>query len=122
MKLTRQLMGEVFNKTAGHCGYCGIQLNPFERWHTDHIVPVSKGGSDELSNLIPACAHCNLSKNSLSVAEYKRAVKEQAARLIYDIDLTLLPRETRDTILEGLNTVNTLIQEAEILFYFEVKR
>ncbi len=121
MKLTRQLMGEVFNKTGGRCGYCGIQLNPFERWHVDHIVPVSKGGGDDFANLLPACQHCNLSKNNLSVADYKRAVKERAARLLSEVDLSLFPRDTRDTILDGLATVNTLIQEAEIVFYFEVK-
>lgn len=31
--------------------------------HIDHIVPQSKGGGDELSNLQRLCNECNLSKS-----------------------------------------------------------
>lgn len=46
----------------GHrCAYCGKQS---ERLTMDHIVPVSKGGNHALSNLVPACPHCNSTKNA----------------------------------------------------------
>ena len=35
---------------------------PYE--HLDHVKPLSKGGWHMLSNLRPACARCNLKKNS----------------------------------------------------------
>ena len=47
--------------------YCGITDGPF---HVDHIVPRVKGGPDTLDNLVVACASCNLSKGSKSVAEW----------------------------------------------------
>lgn len=45
----------------GHtCGYCGGQG---EATQVDHIIPVSKGGSNELHNLIACCARCNRLKS-----------------------------------------------------------
>ena len=39
------------------CYYCGNTANT-----ADHIVPVSKGGTHEESNLIAACTRCNSGK------------------------------------------------------------
>jgi 5-methylcytosine-specific restriction endonuclease McrA len=55
------------------CFYCGIP----KATHVDHITPVSKAGSDELSNLISACQNCNLSKGSKSVQEFRRKQAEK---------------------------------------------
>lgn len=37
--------------------------------HIDHIIPVSKGGQDEIENLLTACADCNLGKATRIVGE-----------------------------------------------------
>jgi len=51
----------VWEKTNGRCYYCGIRLTPFN-FHVDHETPLSKGGSNEINNLLPACSVCNLEK------------------------------------------------------------
>lgn len=47
------------------CAYCG------DVWeHIDHIVPLSKGGTNTIDNVAPACAQCNLSKNAAYLEEW----------------------------------------------------
>lgn len=54
----------VWAKTDGRCVYCGIQTNPFSTFSIDHVVPVSKGGTDDLANLVPCCRSCNSRKGA----------------------------------------------------------
>jgi 5-methylcytosine-specific restriction endonuclease McrA len=47
------------------CAYCtGVAT------HLDHVVPLSRGGEDAESNIVPACARCNLSKGAKTLAEW----------------------------------------------------
>lgn len=45
------------------CIYCGYAKN----LTLDHIIPISKGGTSDLNNLVTACLLCNLSKNKSDV-------------------------------------------------------
>lgn len=47
------------------CAYCGAYAT-----HLDHVEPLVKGGTDTEANIVPACAHCNLSKGSKTLAEW----------------------------------------------------
>lgn len=42
------------------CAYCGKRAKG--KLTKDHIIPLSKGGNHTLSNIIPACRHCNSTK------------------------------------------------------------
>jgi hypothetical protein len=48
------------------CRYCkrqGDGLDPDGRtWHIDHVIPVTKGGTDDPENLALSCQTCNLQK------------------------------------------------------------
>jgi hypothetical protein len=44
-----------------HCAYCEQPLDSTS--HMDHVEAIKNGGSGEITNLVYACAKCNLSKN-----------------------------------------------------------
>lgn len=71
MNLTRELLHSVYSKTQGLCWYCGLPLPPFSDWQVDHQTPKTQGGSDGLSNLVPACRTCNARKGGRTVEEFK---------------------------------------------------
>jgi len=50
----------VFDRDDGSCVLCGVNIN----LHFDHIIPVSKGGSNEPENIRILCATCNLRKGA----------------------------------------------------------
>src|SRR5215213_10448687 len=52
------------------CAYCGVPLPLEPVIHVDHKLPLSRGGSNDPSNLVLACAHCNLSKGAKTAQEY----------------------------------------------------
>ncbi|WP_409000289.1 HNH endonuclease [Streptomyces europaeiscabiei] len=56
---------EVFVRWGGQCCYCEAPADQL-----DHVRPVSHGGSDVASNVVPACATCNLSKSDKSLAQW----------------------------------------------------
>jgi hypothetical protein len=60
---------DVFELDGWKCAYCRCGLT-METGHADHLVPMSLGGSDELCNLVAACAACNLSKGSRHPEEW----------------------------------------------------
>lgn len=53
---------EIFKRDNFTCKYCGAKA-PTVPLHVDHITPVSKGGSNELTNLVTACQPCNAGKS-----------------------------------------------------------
>lgn len=52
---------KVFKRDRFTCTYCGVSGADAEL-HVDHIIPVSKGGSNNIYNLTTACSRCNLQK------------------------------------------------------------
>jgi len=80
-KSLRKALGQkVYAKTDGVCWYCGkaIQDHPDE-WHIEHVQPQRSGGSDEIWNLVPACARCNTSKGGRDIEEWRAGLRIQSA-------------------------------------------
>ena len=49
---------EVFKRDKFTCQYCGASA-PDVILEIDHIRPVSKGGTNDILNLVTACRDCN---------------------------------------------------------------
>jgi hypothetical protein len=47
---------------GGNCWWCGAPLD--EKYHIDHRIPISKGGSNDAGNIVIAHPQCNLHKSA----------------------------------------------------------
>ena len=57
------------------CRYCGEVLTP-QNIGLDHIVPLKRGGTSEMTNLDPGCCkRCNRRKGELTSYEYSSLLK-----------------------------------------------
>lgn len=75
---------KIIQKTEGRCFYCHCQLPndtyvpddgyaasyKIRNWHVDHVMPISRGGSNLIENLVPACCKCNAEKSNMTASEY----------------------------------------------------
>ena len=59
----------VLERDGHACTYCGSE----KQLEGDHIVPLSRGGSNAFANLATACRPCNLSKGSKTLEEWRAA-------------------------------------------------
>lgn len=81
----------VYNKFGGYCAYCGCDLKN-TIFHVDHLVPkrrkasieerkILPTGTDDFSNLMPACDSCNSCKSDLTLEEFRYRVSDRIFRL-----------------------------------------
>jgi 5-methylcytosine-specific restriction endonuclease McrA len=54
-------------KWARKCAYCDAEGAPL---NIDHVQPRSRGGSNRVTNLVPACVACNQEKGDRSVEDF----------------------------------------------------
>lgn len=58
----------VFKRDNFTCQYCGAKA-PHVVLEVDHIHPVSKGGTNDIKNLITSCHTCNRGKKSMLLSD-----------------------------------------------------
>lgn len=72
----RKLRSFVFERDNYTCQYCGVRGGDLE---CDHVVPFSRGGSNESNNLATACRGCNIRKGDRTPEEWVRRDAPKAA-------------------------------------------
>lgn len=65
---------DVYLNQKGKCFYCNCELS--YKYHADHYIPISRGGTNYINNIVCSCAKCNLSKNKKLPEEYLEYVEK----------------------------------------------
>ena len=63
------------NPTVPQCIYCGRTNGVLD---VDHVIPRCRGGSNDPSNLVPACKRCNSRKNARLPSEWRNDLSQAA--------------------------------------------
>lgn len=61
-----RIKDKLMHDQKGLCAICGATLSTAHKVSIDHKIPVSKGGTDDVSNLQLTCFKCNLIKGTLT--------------------------------------------------------
>lgn len=69
------------------CHYCDIEMTKFDPqtrfsptllWSDatlDHMTPLSKGGTNEIENLVASCSSCNNEKGDMDYEQYIQLIR-----------------------------------------------
>lgn len=104
--ISKKIRFEVFKRDSFTCQYCG-RTSPDVVLHVDHITPVSKGGENELLNLVTSCVDCNLGKSDTQLDD-KSALNKQLTQLKELNE----KREQLSMMLEWRNGLKSIKEEA----------
>ncbi len=67
-KFSLQDIQKIRESLHDKCSYCGMPLNG--GGEVDHMLPISRGGSNDPSNLTLACRTCNRDKTNKTALEF----------------------------------------------------
>ena len=67
--VSRATRREVYKRDELTCQFCQRQFSP-EQLTIDHLVPLARGGLDEITNYVTCCQACNQKKASLPLEDF----------------------------------------------------
>lgn len=102
MSKWRRIKHQLHAEQHGLCAYCDCAMllqpgtfpQPPNLCTVDHVLPIIKGGTDAISNLVACCVECNALKKGHTV-ESLRLMADRVERLIQTRACDALWREMR---------------------------
>lgn len=112
--ISKKTRFEVFKRDTFQCQYCGA-TPPSAVLEIDHLLPVSKGGSNDMDNLVTACFDCNRGKSDRLLTAVPESIeekrqwlleKEEQLKAYKNLKSSIKRRETKQ-----INLVEQIFQE-----------
>lgn len=75
IQISKKLRFDVFKRDFFKCQYCG-SFPPEVILEVDHIQPHSKGGKNDINNLITSCFNCNRGKSDNELNQIPNSLSE----------------------------------------------
>ena len=102
--IPRSTRREVYKRDEFTCQYCLRRFAPTELT-IDHLVPLDRGGLDEITNYVTCCKPCNQKKANLPIEKFAASLNIPIDELpihgdpvIDNVDLPIQIRQLRQTI------------------------
>lgn len=111
--MSKKLRFEVFKRDGFKCQYCGCS-SPDVILHVDHIDPVSKGGEDDIMNLVTACVDCNLGKSDRTLDD--NSVLEKQRKQLQELNERREQLEMMMSWREGLKSFDEEVVETIVSY------
>lgn len=67
-RFTEKEWKRLVNRYRGCCAYCGEQCSELQR---EHVIPLARGGTHGIGNIVPACSRCNYAKKDKLLIEWR---------------------------------------------------
>ena len=79
-RLAKKIRETVYEKYGGRCAYCGRKI-AYKDMQVDHFLPlrtwdIEDAGTDDITNLMPACRMCNHYKRANTLETFRRYIQE----------------------------------------------
>lgn len=81
IQLSKKIRFDIFKRDGFICQYCG-NTPPKVVLEVDHIIPVCKGGTNSIDNLISACFDCNRGKSGNELTAIPKTTIEKTESLL----------------------------------------
>lgn len=63
----------IYEKGNGRCAICGKKIK-YKDFTIDHILPLDRGGDNDITNLQPTCRSCNELKSNSTDSEFVKSI------------------------------------------------
>ena len=81
--IPKDVKDEIFNRSGGVCKICGKPLHKYN-YTIDHILPLSRGGTNNPENLRAVHSDCNRLKGNFTDSELKKGTTDFIASQIFN--------------------------------------
>ena len=98
---------KVYIKYEGRCAYCGANIEFREGFEVDHLKPKSRGGTNDIDNLMPSCERCNQLKYNSDIEEFRKKI------------ISLRKRRSFQILLQYFPEIDDIVTIQNIKFHFE---
>lgn len=117
VSMSKKLRFEVFKRDLFTCQYCGRKA-PDVVLEVDHIKPVSRGGKNDILNLVTSCFDCNRGKgkNKLSDDAMMKHQIDEIERLAKRREQIAMLKKWRDELITQNDDEVDVVCETILMF------
>lgn len=119
--ISKKIRFEVFKRDSFTCQYCS-RKPPKVPLEVDHIIPVCKGGKNNIDNLVTACFDCNRGKSgneldSIPESLISKSERIKIAKKQY-LDFQKVLKEHNEAIQKGVLMVEDIYSNIHVDYCF----